>query len=197
MSSGDESTHWINSAYNVFDASFGISKFNQTVPLLISGVAVGVSLVNRNFPKCIGHVCGAAGVALISIGYIGFSDPCKQFTTAFLWYTVSYLMFCMQASDRLDSNTLVGIILSLIILVFVDLVSFLGNANCAGLGSKTYVVMLLMGIIGGISGFYITKSVWGNGALYDFGGCSCDDCNGSNCSVGCAKTFVAKQVSSQ
>ena len=54
-SAGTSAINWIKSAYTIFDASFGISKFNQAVPLLISGVAVGVSLVNRNFPKCIGH----------------------------------------------------------------------------------------------------------------------------------------------
>ena len=190
-------TNWIKSAYNVFDALFGISKFNQAVPLLISGVAVGVSLVNRNFPKCIGHVCGAAGVALISWGCIGFSgNACKQFTTAFVWYTVVYLMFCMQASARLDSNTLIGIILSLIVLIFVDFVTFMGGV-CESIGTPTYIGIVLLGIIGGISGFYVTKFTWGNGALYDFGGCSCDDCNDSKCSVGSkTRTVMARQISS-
>ena len=190
-------TNWIKSAYNVFDALFGISKFNQAVPLLISGVAVGVSLVNRNFPKCIGPVCGAAGVALISWGCIGFSgNACKQFTTAFVWYTVVYLMFCMQASARLDSNTLIGIILSLIVLIFVDFVTFMGGV-CESIGTPTYIGIVLLGIIGGISGFYVTKFTWGNGALYDFGGCSCDDCNDSKCSVGSkTRTVMARQISS-
>ena len=156
-SAGTSTINWIKSAYTIFDASFGISKFNQEVPLLISGVAVGVSLVNRNFPKCIGHVCGAAGVALISMGYIGFSgNACRQFTTAFVWYTVAYLMFCMQASARLDSNTLIGIILSFIILIFVDFVTFMGGA-CETVGTPTYIGIVLLGIIGGISGFYVTK----------------------------------------
>jgi len=196
-SAGTSAINWIKSAYTIFDASFGISKFNQAVPLLISGVAVGVSLVNRNFPKCIGHVCGAAGVALISMGYIGFSgNACRQFTTAFVWYTVTYLMFCMQASARLDSNTLIGIILSFIILIFVDFVTFMGGA-CETVGTPTYIGIVLLGIIGGISGFYVTKFTWGNGALYDFGGCSCDDCNNSKCSVGSkTRTVMAKQISS-
>ena len=193
----DGSTDWFGTVYAILDASFGISKFNQAVPLLISGVAVGVSLVNRNFSKCLGHLIGGMVVIFITILYITKTAPeCTQFTTAFLWYTVSYVLFCMQASDRLDSNTLIGIILSFIILVFVDVIAFFGS-NCVNMGSKTYISMLLMGLIVGIGGFYIIKLKWGNGALYDFGGCSCDDCNGGNCSVGCAQTFVAKQMSSQ
>ena len=188
---------WFGIVYQTLDASFGISKFNQAVPLLISGVAVGVSLVNRNFVKCLGHLIGGMVVIFITVIYITKNAPdCTQFTTAFLWYTVAYILFCMQASDRLDSNTLIGIIMSFIILVFVDVVTFFGS-NCSGLGSKTYISMLLLGLIVCIGGFYIIKLNWGNGALYDFGGCSCDNCKGGNCSVGCAQTFMAQQVSSQ
>jgi hypothetical protein len=197
-STSNNPTEWFGIVYQILDASFGISKFNQAVPLLISGVAVGVSLVNRNFVKCLGHLIGGMVVIFVTVIYIlNNQSSCKQFTTAFLWYTVAYIMFCMQASDRIDSNTLIGIVLSFIILVFVDVVTFLGSSDCVGMGFKTYIILLLLGLTGGIGMFYIIKLNWGNGALYDFGGCSCDNCNGGNCSVGCAKTFMAKQVSSQ
>lgn len=183
--------------HEMLDEMFGISKFNQTVPLLISGVAIGVCLVNRNFPKCLGHLIGAIFVSLISMIFIAFSgNPvCKQFTTAFLWYTVAYIVFCIQASNRLDANVLIGIMLSFIILIFVDVITFLGGF-CSGMGSQTYIGMLLLGLIGGIGGFYATQSIVGKAGLYDFGGCSCDDCDGKNkCSVGSkTRTVLAKQL---
>lgn len=191
----------VNDAFNyvwkILDEAVGISKFNQSVPLLISGVAVGICLVNRNFPKCLGHIVGATFVYLISMVIIAFSgnSNCKQFTTAFLWYTVAYVVFCIQASKRLDANTLIGIVLSFIVLIFVDAVTFLGGL-CSALGSKTYIGMLLLGLIGGIGGFYATQSIVGKAGLYDFGGCSCDDCDGkSKCSVGSkTRTVLAKQM---
>ena len=184
--------------YKILDELIGISKFNQTVPLLISGVAIGICLVNRNFPKCLGHLIGAIFVALISIIFIAFSANvvCKQFTTAFLWYTISYIVFCIQASNRLDANTLIGIIISLIILTFIDAITFLGGL-CATMGSKTYIGMLLLGLIGGIGGFYATQSIWGDAALYDFSGCSCDDCDNQKCSIDSEmRTVLAKQINS-
>ena len=62
-----------NYVYEILDEAVGISKFNQSVPLLISGVAVGICLVNRNFPKCLGHIVGATFVSLISMVIIAFS----------------------------------------------------------------------------------------------------------------------------
>jgi hypothetical protein len=55
--------------------------------------------------------------------------------------------------------------------------------------------MLLLGIIGGIGGFYATKSLWGDAALYDFGGCSCDNCDDQKCLVGSEmRTVIAKRI---
>lgn len=189
----------LTSIYKVLENNIGISKFNQTVPLIISGVAVGVCLVNRNFPKCIGHIIGAIFISIPMIVIAFSGNVCNQFTTSFLWYTISYLVLCMQASKRLDSNTLIGIILSLIILVFIDAVSFLGGDLCKSIDSKTYIGMLLLGLIGGIAGFYGTKSIGGDASLYDFSGCSCDDCDNQKCSVGskmCTVIANAKQISS-
>jgi hypothetical protein len=188
-----------NAVYDLLDDYIGISKFNQTVPLLISSVAIGVCLVNRNFPKCLGHLIGATIVALLSIIVINsFSSVCKQFTTAFLWYTIAYVVFCIQASKRLDANTLIGIMLSFIILIFVDTVTFVGGLCGDNNGPQIYIGMLLLGIFGGIGGFYATRSILGKAGLYDFSGCSCDDCDGKNkCSVGSkTRTVLAKQIDS-
>lgn len=189
-----------NAVYNLLEDYIGISKFNQTVPLLISSVAIGVCLVNRNFPKCLGHLIGATVVSLISIIVINsLSAVCRQFTTAFLWYTIAYIMFCIQASNRLDANSLIGIVMSFIILIFIDTVTFVGGlCGNADTGPQTYIGMMLLGIFGGIGGFYATQSILGKAGLYDFGGCSCDDCDGkTKCSVGSkTRTVLAKQIGS-
>jgi hypothetical protein len=193
-SSGD----WITKSYNILNGALGIAKFNQAIPLIISAIAIGVSLVNRNFPKCFGHIIGATVVALISAVIISRNNTetllCNQFTTAFLGYTVVYVAFCMQNSKTIDASTLIGIIMSFIILVFVDFATFMGGM-CADMGSKTYIGMMLLGVIGGIGGFYATQS-FGNGALYDFAGCSCDNSSGKQkCSAGSKPaTLMLKQL---
>ena len=176
-------SNWVN-VYSFLETVFSITKFNQAVPLIISSVAVGTSVVNRNFPKCIGHIVGATIAGLIMSIY-------SAFTTAFLAYTIVYISFCMSQSKSLASNSLIGIILSFVILVFVNLVTTIGGI---GVSVKNYMVSVLAGIAFGIGGFYLTMSLGGKAALYDFSGCSCDGC-ASKCPVGSKTQMVlAKQI---
>ena len=176
-------SNWVN-VYSFLETVFSITKFNQAVPLIISSVAVGTSVVNRNFPKCIGHIVGATIVGLIMSTY-------GAFTTAFLTYTIVYVSFCMSQSKSLAPNSLVGIILSFVILVFTNLVTTIGGI---GMSAKDYIVSVLAGIVFGIGGFYLTMSLGGKAALYDFSGCSCDECV-SKCPVGSKTQMVlAKQI---
>jgi hypothetical protein len=166
--------------------------------MIISAIAIGVSLVNRNLPKCIGHVIGATIVALVSAVIISRMNKdtllCNQFTTAFLWYTIFYVAFCMQNSNKIDTITLIGVIIGFIYLVFADFVSFMGGV-CEDIGSPTYIGMMLLGIMGGIGGFYATKA-FGEEWLYDFEGCSCDTCSGKQkCSASSkTRTVLARQL---
>lgn len=195
----NSSSSLIKIVYETFDASFGISKFNQAIPLTISAVAVGVSLVNRNFPKCMGHIIGGTIVALLSVVIIAFSEQpsCNQFSTAFVWYTILYVLFCMQSSNNIDQNSFIGIMMGFIIIVFVDFITFMGGKWCENFGSEMYIGMMLLGIVGGIGGYYATQSLGGNAALYDFSGCSCDDCNGK-CKVGSkGQIIMAKKLNLQ
>ena len=189
--------NWMNKSYEILNGSLGIAKFNQAIPLIISAVAIGVSIVNRNFTKCVGHVIGATFVAVISAVIIAHSagQVCNQFTTAFLWYTILYVAFCMQSSKTIDDMTMVGIIICFVILLFVDFVTFLGGL-CATVGSTTYIGMMLMGIAGGIAGYYATQSISDGAALYDFSGCSCDNCTSNQkCSSNSkTRTIMARQL---
>lgn len=185
MADVESSSNWVK-FYEFSESTFGITKFNQAVPLIISSVAVGTTIVNRNFPKCIGHLGGATVVGLM------MKPLNNSFTTAFLAYTIVYVSFCMSQSKSIDSNSLISIILSFIILVFINLVTILGGI---GVSVRDYIVSTLAGVAFGIGGFYMTLSVGGKAALYDFSGCSCDDCN-SKCPVGSKTQMVmAKQIS--
>jgi hypothetical protein len=146
---------------------------------------VGTTIVNRNFPKCIGHIIGATIVGLM------MKPLNNSFTTAFLAYTIVYVSFCMSQSKSINTNSLIGIILSFIILVFVNFVTIIGGT---GVSVKNYIVITLAGIVFGIGGFYMTMSLGGKAALYDFSGCSCDGC-ASKCPVGSKTQMVlAKQI---
>jgi hypothetical protein len=184
IAASPSSSNWAK-FYAFSETVFGITKFNQAVPMIISSVAVGTSIVNRNFPKCIGHLGGATIVGLIMSTY-------NAFTTAFLAYTIVYVSFCMSQSKSIDANSLISIIISFIILVFVNLVTVIGGI---GVSVRDYIVGTLAGVAFGIGGFYLTLSVGGKAALYDFSGCSCDDCD-SKCPVGSKTQMVmAKQIS--
>ena len=148
-----------------------------------------------------GHIIGGTIVALLSVAIIAFSEQpseqprCNQFSTAFVWYTIFYVLFCMQSSNNLDQNSFIGIVLGFIIIVFVDFITFM--AWCETFGSTMYIGMMLLGIVGGIGGYYATQSIGGNAALYDFSGCSCDDCNGK-CQVGSkGQVIMAKKLNLQ
>lgn len=182
------SSNWVK-FYDFSESTFGITKFNQAVPMIISSVAIGTTIVNRNFPKCIGHLGGATVVGLMGLMMKPLDN---SFTTAFLAYTIVYVSFCMSQSKSIDSNSLISIILSFIILVFINLVTILGGGD---MSVKDYIVGTLAGVAFGIGGFYMTLSVGGKAALYDFSGCSCDDCD-SKCPVGSKTQMVmAKQIS--
>ena len=189
---------WITKAYTILNGSLGIDKFNQAIPLIISAIAIGVSLVNRNAQKCVWHVVGATIVALVSALIISKMNKdvglCNQFTTAFLWYTIFYVSACMQNSNKVDVTALIGIILGFIILVFTDFVTFMGG-ECSQIGSSTYVGMMLLGAVGGIGGFYVCKAL-GEEWIYDFEGCSCEACYAKEkCSAGSkTQTLIAKQI---
>ena len=191
-------SNWMNKSYDILNGSLGIAKFNQAIPLIITAVAIGISLVNRKFTKCLGHVIGATFVAVISAVIISRKNNqtllCNQFTTAFLWYTILYVGFCMQSSKTIDDMTMVGIIICFVILLFVDFVTFLGGV-CATVGFTTYIGMTLMGIAGGIAGYYATHSI-NSTALYDFSGCSCDNCTSNQkCSPNSKpKSLMLKQM---
>lgn len=177
-------TSTLSDVCTFLENGFSITKYNQAVPLIISSVAVGTTIVNRNFPKCIGHIIGATIVGLMM-------QPLNSFTTAFLAYTIVYVSFCMSQSKSINTNSLVGIILSFIILVFVNFVTTIGGI---GVSVKDYIVSTLAGIAFGIGGFYMTMSLGGKAALYDFSGCSCDDC-ASKCPIGSKTQMVlAKQM---
>ena len=187
--------NWVINAYTGLEGLFGIAKFNQAVPLIICAIAVGTTLVNRNFPKCMGHIIGATLFSFLSYAIITQSETeCNQFTTAFLWYTIVYVAGCMYNSDNVYASSLVGIALGFIFLVYIDFVTFMGGM-CSTVSGQKYTLIILTSMIGGILGVFIVRSL-SKSALYDFKGCSCDDC-ADKCKSGAQTTLVMKKIASE
>jgi hypothetical protein len=190
--------NWVVNAYTGLEGLFGIDKFNQSVPLIISAIAVGTTLVNRNFPKCLGHIIGATLFSFLSYAIITNQSgtQCNQFTTAFLWYSIVYVAGCMYNSDRVDANLLIGVVMGFVCLVYIDFVTFMGGM-CSTVSGKKYTLIILISMIGGIVGVSIVRSM-SKSALYDFKGCSCDGCaNANKCKSGSQTTLVMKKIASQ
>lgn len=198
METAPDSPNWIVNAYTGLEGIFGIDKFNQAVPLIISAIAVGTTLVNRNFPKCLGHIIGATMFSFASYAIINHQSDtqCNQFTTAFLWYSIIYVAGCMNNSSNVDTSLLIGVVMGFVCLIYIDFVTFMGGM-CRTVSGKKYTLIILISMIGGILGVSIARSM-SKSALYDFKGCSCDDCaNADKCKSGSQTTLMMKKIASQ
>jgi hypothetical protein len=151
-----------------------LGPYNQTIPLLISSVAVGTTIVNRTPIKLVGHFVGALIVGLI------FAVWSNRFVAAFLGYTIGYVCTCFKQGIP-EIFILVGITIGFAFLLFINMaVSAMGS----GL-SSVYFFTLLGSTLLGIGGVYGAEALFGTRGLYDFKGCSCDDCANTNqCSSG-------------
>jgi len=68
---------------------------------------------------------------------------------------------------------------------------------CSTVSGKSYTLIILISMIGGIVGVSIVRSM-SKSALYDFNGCSCDGCaNAKKCKPGSQTTLVMKKIASQ
>jgi hypothetical protein len=147
-----------------------ISPFNEVIPLIITSVTVGVSIVNRTFMKTLGHLIGAIFVGAIA-GWLT-----SRFVTAFLGYTIVYVFMCFKNGIP-DTGIIVGMVLGFAALLFINM--FVSLYVLSGDGAPYFGTLLISGL-SGLIGFSMVQSFPnGTAYLYDFKGCSCDDCSAS------------------
>ncbi len=153
-----------------WDQTLGLSQFNTAIPLIITSVTVGVAIVNRTFMKILGHLIGAILAGLVS------KVMAKQFVVAFLGYTIGYVFMCFK-NGMPDTGTIVGMSVGFASLLFVNM--FVSINESEG-GGASYLGTILLSALAGVGGVYATESIGGTAYLYDFKGCSCDDCTNAN-----------------
>jgi hypothetical protein len=142
-----------------------LGPYNQVVPLVIASVAVGTSVVNRTPVKLVGHLGFALIVALFA------AWRANRFVTAFLGYTIGYVYTCFKNGIP-DVFTITGITMSFAVLLGINVVT-------TSLGS-IYFFTMLASVLAGFGGVYATEAIFGSRGLYDFKGCSCDNCATTN-----------------
>ena len=146
-----------------------VGPYNQAIPLIIASVAVGTSIVNRTPIKLAGHLVGALIVGLIA------ALASNRFVSAFLGYTVGYVYTCFKNGIP-DAFIITGISVGFAVLLGLNMAT---SAMSSGLGS-VYLFTMLVSIGLGVGGVYAAAALWGSPGVYDFKGCSCDDCANAN-----------------
>lgn len=178
------------------DSSFTsrIIQFQKTIPLVIGAVSIGVCTVNRTTIKGLIHL---SVVTLIGFIFQYFS---KLFTTAFLFSSFAYVLACANMTDNVDDFLKIVMTIGFSLLWFIDMyVLYITNAIVTNF-TTTYLLTALMSGLIGMLGVYIVKTMYPNNKgkdyLYDFKGCSCEDCANSNkCSSGGgAKRVLMRRV---
>ena len=155
-----------------------VGPYNQAIPLIIASVAVGTSIVNRTPLKLAGHLLGAIFVGLIAAlvaHKAGLSESACNFVIAFLGYTVGYVYTCFKNGIP-DAFIITGISVGFAVLLGLNMAT---SAMSSGLGS-VYLFTTLVSIGLGVGGVYAASALWGSPGVYDFKGCSCDDCANAN-----------------
>lgn len=173
--------------FSVWNHALGLSQLDSAIPLIITSITVGSSIVNRTFMKILGHLIGAIIVGLTS------KILSNRFVTAFLGYTIVYVFMCFKNGIP-DTGTIVGMVIGFASLLFVNMFV---SISVSGGGAPYFGTLIISGLCG-LIGVYIVQSFPnGNAYLYDFKGCSCDDCANSNqCPAGPAgkaKTLLLKR----
>ncbi len=156
------------------DNSFGarLMEFQKSIPMVIGAVSIGVCTVNRTTIKWMIHL----SVATL-IGFI-FQLFTNMFTTAFLFASFAYVLACAIIGN-VDDFLKISMVVGFAVLWLIDL--FTVSIEHAGSNfTITYLVTVIISGLIGLLSVFIVKTVYpknaGKDYLYDFNGCSCDDC---------------------
>lgn len=159
-----------------------MTEFQKIIPFVIGAVAIGVGTVNRTVLKSLIHLSGAILAALVAkiVANLG--------VTAFLFSSISYVVACcLNVNGIVDTSIKISMPIGFGILWFIDMY-VTNRTSSPEFPYMPYLGTALLSAMWGVCWFYIfNKLVSNNGKafLYDFKGCSCDDCaNANTCPVG-------------
>jgi len=169
-----------------------IVDFQKTIPFVIGAVSIGVCTVNRTLIKSLAHLSIATLVALIFNLWLNFG------TTAFLFSSFVYVLMCALATNgNVDTSFKISMPIGFSLLWFIDMyVTKITSGLPSGFPYIPYFTAVLVSGLCGLVGFYIVQSLPNAKAfLYDFKGCSCDDCdNARTCSVGSKNKILMGRI---
>lgn len=156
-----------------------LTGFHKLIPFVIGAVSIGVCTVNRTLVKCLPHL----GVAIIA-GVVFHCFFTGLGVTAFLISSFAYVAACADASPSIDTFLKITMPIGFGILWFIDLyVTKITSGKTGEFPVLPYLATVLVSvIIGAFSVYSVTQLSKDDGKyiLYDFKGCSCDDCAQSN-----------------
>jgi hypothetical protein len=157
-----------------------LTGFHKLIPFVIGAVSIGVCTVNRTLVKCLPHL----GIATIA-GVVFHCFFTGLGVTAFLISSFAYVAACADASPSIDTFLKIAMPIGFGILWFIDLyVTQITTQSTTGeFPVLPYLAtVLISALIGTFSVYSVTKLSEDDGKyiLYDFKGCSCDDCAQSN-----------------
>ena len=153
-----------------------MTEFQKTIPFVIGAVAIGVGTVNRTVLKSLMHLSISIVAALLAkiIADLG--------VTAFLFSSIAYIVACcLNVNGNVDTSIKISMPIGFGILWFIDM--YVTKLNFTVFPYLPYFGTALLSAMWGICWFYILNKLApnnGKSLLYDFKGCSCDDCANAN-----------------
>jgi hypothetical protein len=167
-------------------------EFQKTIPLVIGAVSIGVCTVNRTTIKWMIHL----SISTL-IGFI-FQYASRMFTTAFLFSSFAYVLACANMTGNVDDFFKIVMTVGFSLLWFIDM--YVLYITPIDNFTTVYLLTALASGLIGLFGAYIVKTMYPNNRgkdyLYDFKGCSCEECANTNqCSSGSGnKKVLMRQV---
>jgi hypothetical protein len=154
-----------------------IVEFQKTIPFIMGAVAIGVCTVNRTLVKSLIHL----GIALIA-GLV--ASKFDLGVTAFLFSSIAYVVTCsVVTSGAMDISIKISMPIGFIILGFIDMYVIKRASMPEKFPYMPYIGTLLLSALWGTAGVFVVQNAFPNSCkslLYDFKGCSCDDCANAN-----------------
>lgn len=155
-----------------------LTGFHKLIPFVIGAVTIGVCTVNRTLVKCLPHLA----IAII-VGVVFHCFFTGLGVTAFLFSSFAYVAACADASPSIDTFLKIAMPTGFGILWFIDVYVTQITSTTGEFPVLPYVATVLVSVLIGLYSVYsVTKLSKDDGKyiLYDFKGCSCDDCAQSN-----------------